>query len=563
MRLVEFSVTNYRSITTASRIAIGNYTVLVGKNNEGKSNLLTALNVSMLLLMAHAESKGLSPFARRESGYNWDRDFPVQLRSRRTGLESIFKLNFRLGGDELQQFHDEVKINGNDDIPITIKLGKDNHPIILVPKKGTSSYNTKSKQVTNFISERIKFNYIPAIRTESMATRVLDDVFSSSLSSLREDEEYLVAEKKVYDLQKAILDEMSKKLLKPLQVFLPKLTSIEMEPSRTSLIPSYYQNNVSVYLNDGISTNLKYKGDGIKSLFAMAILKDLRVSSGASVIAIEEPESHLHSGAIHELADILTKMSENSQVIISTHNPLFVRQNNISSNVIVDNGTARSAKKIAEIREVLGIWASDNLRNALYVLIVEGESDKVILSKILPCMSEKIKNALSSNQLVIKSLDGAGNLQHDLADLKTQMCKYVVLLDNDKSGTSAASKAIEKNLIRDSDIRYTICNGSPESEIEDCINPTVYIQCIKDQFNVDLRFSAFKCNKKWSDRVKDCFNAYGAQWDEKTEAGVKTCVANCIPEIPSKTKLEEVLIPNKSTFLQGLVLAIEGMFLKT
>lgn len=195
MRLVEFSVTNYRSITTASKISLGNYTVLVGKNNEGKSNLLTALNVSMQYLIAHAHSWKENSSLHRDK-YNWQRDFPSQLKKRKSGLESIFRLNFRLEGDELQQFHEQIHINGNDDIPITIKIGRENKPDIRVPKRGTSSYNKKSTQVTTFISERIYFNYIPAIRTEDMATEVLEEAFYSHLSVLRDNPEYVEAEKR-------------------------------------------------------------------------------------------------------------------------------------------------------------------------------------------------------------------------------------------------------------------------------------------------------------------------------------------------------------------------------
>lgn len=35
MKLSDFSVVNYRSITTARKIKTNNMTVLVGKNNEG------------------------------------------------------------------------------------------------------------------------------------------------------------------------------------------------------------------------------------------------------------------------------------------------------------------------------------------------------------------------------------------------------------------------------------------------------------------------------------------------------------------------------------------------
>lgn len=54
MKLVEFSVKNYRSITDAHRIVLQNKTVLVGKNNEGKSNLLTALNTAMKAMIFHS-----------------------------------------------------------------------------------------------------------------------------------------------------------------------------------------------------------------------------------------------------------------------------------------------------------------------------------------------------------------------------------------------------------------------------------------------------------------------------------------------------------------------------
>ena len=50
MLLKEFSVTNYRSITKAHKISLGDLTVLVGKNNEGKSNLLRALDTSMSII---------------------------------------------------------------------------------------------------------------------------------------------------------------------------------------------------------------------------------------------------------------------------------------------------------------------------------------------------------------------------------------------------------------------------------------------------------------------------------------------------------------------------------
>ena len=51
MRLVSFSVSNFRSITTAKKVPLSNYSILVGANNEGKSNILNALAIAMGVLV--------------------------------------------------------------------------------------------------------------------------------------------------------------------------------------------------------------------------------------------------------------------------------------------------------------------------------------------------------------------------------------------------------------------------------------------------------------------------------------------------------------------------------
>ena len=51
MKLNKFSVRNYRSIASQSDINLQSFNVLLGKNNEGKSNLLKALNIAMETLL--------------------------------------------------------------------------------------------------------------------------------------------------------------------------------------------------------------------------------------------------------------------------------------------------------------------------------------------------------------------------------------------------------------------------------------------------------------------------------------------------------------------------------
>lgn len=565
VKLFEFSVSNYRSITKASKISISNMTVLVGKNNEGKSNLLTALQIAMNEVRRHSGKGPLERMIgqRNRPRYDWDTDFPMQLRSRRqkNGLESIFKLIFRLEDDELAEFQSVTHTHGNKDIPITVKIGRENKPSISVPKRGTSSYNEKAKEVTEFIADRISFNYIPAVRTEGTALEGLEDVIFNELESLQDDEEYISALDKVVSLQQKVFDRIADQLVDPLKTFLPNLKAVSIEQKDTG---SHYRAThnrllrlgADVIIDDGIPTSISKKGDGIKSLVTLAILKDKRTFGGASIIAIEEPESHLHSGAIHGLVDVINRMSEHNQVIVTTHNPLFVQQNKLSQNIIVDNGSARKAKNIIEIRDTLGIWPSDNLIGARFVVVVEGESDRVALTKLLPLYSDEINKALSNNLLAIKSIHGTGNLRHDLADLKNSMCTYIVLLDNDSAGKSAASKAMESGLLTMHEVRYACCDGMRESEFEDCLNPKIYENEIERQYGVILEHGG---KKKWSDRISKFFRNQGRAWDDNVEKEVKTLVATCIPSDSSRNDLHQIVIQQKSCFLEGLARDIDSM----
>ena len=550
MQLVNFSVTNYRSITKAHKINLQNITVLVGRNNEGKSNILMALNVAMETMMQHANHANV-----HERLYDWQRDFPVQLQQRKNNLDSIFRLNFRLNHDENTEFFRTTGIRSNEDIPIELKYGQDNRAKITVPKKGSSSFNDKSEKVTAFICERIAINYIQAVRTEDMAMDVIHRLISTELSKLYDNEEYKSAEQTIYNLQEAVYNDIANRILAPLQEFLPQLTNVEIKSRGRRLVWRGFRNDVDVILNDGTPTSILYKGDGIKSLVSLAILKESKNEIGASIIAIEEPESHLHPEAIHSLVNVINGISENHQVIITTHNPLFVQRNNISNNIIVDHGTAKPAKNIKEIRELLGVLPEDNLINASHVLVVEGEDDKIALKKILSSLSPTIKDALIKNKLVIQPLAGATNLNYELSRLRSYVCRYFVFLDADEAGYDAAEKAIEKGLLSESDVKYSICNGNNTAEFEDCLKKDFYIEAIRNKFSVDLGVTSFRNSKKWSDRVKTVFLSQGQRWTDAVEKKVKMEVTKLIPVEDADSVLDE----HKRGSIDALVNALENM----
>src|SRR6056297_3505582 len=137
MRLVSFSVENYRSITTARKIPLSDYSLLVGANNEGKSNILHALTLGMNALVEwhrqvrrtsdgriiRASSTTILGRLGRTQGYDWETDFPVSKQKKATQSSTTnITLEFELDDAETQTFKNDIKSNLNGTLPLMISF---------------------------------------------------------------------------------------------------------------------------------------------------------------------------------------------------------------------------------------------------------------------------------------------------------------------------------------------------------------------------------------------------------------------------------------------------------
>jgi predicted ATP-dependent endonuclease of OLD family len=311
---------------------------------------------------------------------------------------------------------------------------------------------------------------------------------------------------------------------------------------------------VDIFINDGNDTSLEYKGDGVKSLAALGLLKFRNAGDGASLLAIEEPEAHLHPGAIHQVSEIVRSISENAQVIVTTHNPLFVDRLNLKSNILVQDGAAVSAKNISVIRDALGIKASDNLLNANFALVVEGEEDVIAMRALLPFLSNKIGAVLRSGLVIIEPIGGAGNLSYKLSLLRTMLCATYSLLDSDDEGVRAYERAERDGLCTQADCTFIRCRGFQEAEFEDCVNPELYMADVTEQFGVNLDCAQFRGAQKWSRRVRACFEDQGKIFNDKVCSKVKYLVAKAVEQRPA-----DALHPHKRNSIDALVVALERL----
>ncbi len=556
MKLVSFSVENYRSITKARKIGVSDYTLLIGPNNEGKSNILRALALAMETLAGWTPRrvKGkdgivrlLGPprtlLAGREA-YNWDRDFPIPLQEKKPTGSSNITLEFELTQKEIDDFKEGIKSNLNGTLPIKFEFsGTETRVSIAKPGRGSVTLNKRTDKIAQFVSNRLSFEYIPAVRTGGDARNIIDRLVQAELRPLMVDEEYKNVIQKMHDLQKPILDELAKNITKTISTFLPSVKSVKLEHELSSL--HRMRNRVYVSVDDGVETTLDLKGDGVQSLLTLALMQHASEAVGKKrdyVFAIEEPEAHLHPEACHALRKIISSLSEERQVVLSSHSPLFVNRSRVTNNIIVTGNKAKPAKNIAEIRAILGVQCSDNLRNAELVLMCEGEDDKICIEAILGYLSNEINQAIKNGRFIIEQVAGAGNFSYKAGTYLGDLCRVHFFIDDDDAGTKAYKKTLRDHKLEITDFHFAKFPSLDESEMEDLINREIYTESVSEKFGVDLEFAkpnGRTAKSKWSNRMKWQFERQGKPWNKDVEMKLKCIVANCVSADPANAIHEQ------------------------
>ena len=569
MDLISITVQNYRSITKAYKLPLINYSVFVGPNNEGKSNILRALGLSLSLLTGsgrvhRTKYRTTLRYHYRNTDrfdFNWMRDFPVNLQKSKPKGTSNITLEFKFTDVELTEFKKKIKVSLSTNLKVKFLIGKDDVVFdVPIQGKGKLNFTSKREEIADFIKARLVAKYVPAIRTSELALSIVESLLDQELQQLEKDPKFSLLQKELDKLKKPIIDSISKNLTSTVAKFIPDVKKITIE-NRISLT-NMLSAQSALMVDDGVRTELSSKGDGVISLTSLSMIRHASEQSLGNkrlVLLVEEPESHLHPNAIHGLKSVLQDISEKHQVIISTHSPIIVNRNVVRGNIIVSNNKARAATQLHEIRDSLGIQLSDNLSSAHLVVLVEGSEDTKMLESWIRKMSSKINSSLSNGTLMFDDLGGASNLNYKASFYRQSLCRVQAYMDNDEDGRRAVQKSMDKGTLDSSEYTLSSCPGMANSEIEDLVTLATYRQNIIDEYGVDLNIPRFKkSSPKWSDRVKEIFKLNGKLWSNKIENDVKRIVANRVQE----NGLES-LNPHLKSSVENLVQQLEKTLEKT
>lgn len=169
--------------------------------------------------------------------------------------------------------------------------------------------------------------------------------------------------------------------------------------------------DVTMFLNRGdAQVSLMEQSDGVRQLMSMT-LYDLAEGT-ANVLAIDEPEIHLHPTSQRTAADLLS--GDGNQKIIVTHSPYILHRFEPSEVIAVDrHGKCHQIgeAKLSKVEKVRAHWWSPRLLEALtarFVVLVEGDADRVIVESV----AENLGIDLDRLGAVVIELDGADKFRN-------------------------------------------------------------------------------------------------------------------------------------------------------
>lgn len=169
--------------------------------------------------------------------------------------------------------------------------------------------------------------------------------------------------------------------------------------------------DVSLFINrGGEQVSLADQSDGVRQLMSMTLF-DLAEST-ASVIAIDEPELHLHPTSQRTVADLLS--GAGNQKLIVTHSPYVLHRFEPSEVIALDRSGGChqiGSAKLSRVEKARAHWWSPRLLEALtarFVILVEGAADRVIVEAV----ADTLGMNLDRIGAIVVELDGADKFKN-------------------------------------------------------------------------------------------------------------------------------------------------------
>ena len=287
-------------------------------------------------------------------------------------------------------------------------------------------------------------------------------------------------------------------------------------------------NDVDFFFNDKSNRNIEAKGSGLQRLgFILMHSRILsKIKTKQPILLIDEPDIYLHQGLQKKLKTHLENLCPKSQIIITSHSPMFIDSYNLRNTFLLDLDIGeetfykRANKSFhtlntclvdieqstgnQKIREYLGIELDEYELISEYNIIVEGDSDKKFIEETSNFFSITPPNIIPTHG--VTKYQKYLEFYNSFYDNKPQKPEIRLIFDNDTSGREEYKKVFKKvqdekyqnlivtcefipNYLGEKPMHDKVMNNQVNSnyEIEDFIYPELLV----DLANVILSKKSF------------------------------------------------------------------------
>lgn len=403
MRITALSITNHSRIPDLS-LEIRQHAVIVGANDVGKSSILRLLD-----LVLGASTGGL-----------YQRLSQNDLADPATPLIVVLHLA-EFTDDERALFTSEINVAADGvtetlRVQLNVEQDPEDEETVAIRRWFPDAGHERapsSKQLEGF-----GWRYLPATRGVSAASVDGRDSALRTLlgaTDLGEQRATLVelveqfngelgASTSIVDLLARIANHLSRAMPKP-------VASDDLAIRSTADPQTDVLGSVSMFIKKkGAHVPLSEQSDGVRQLTAMTLF-DL-AEGAANVVAIDEPELHLHPSSQRTVAELFAGAS--NQKILATHSAYIVHRFEPASVIAIgpDGQCHQIAKdKLSSVEKQRVNWWSPRLLETLtsrYAIVVEGPSDRAIVEASASAMGIELDRIGA----VVFDIDGAEKFKH-------------------------------------------------------------------------------------------------------------------------------------------------------
>lgn len=301
--LKNIQLQNYRNLNHASLKDLGDFNIIIGPNNCGKTSLLKAINVFKTIEVGRVTPDYYCKIC--HTAFN----NITNLKSLRILMEERDK---HLGTNKIQLIFDFNKSGMEKIVPDFSKIGA-----VFGGKGVTSNLQNHLIEIFEKAQLDIKENETRNLIASHISPFISNDVIKNVLNHTLFCPDTRLQSYAGVDFPKFIVD---KDLEAQDKVEIVKIVGAIVDPKITSMRQS--NKLVKLFGTKRFTTTISEQGSGVRSLICLVV--DILSEKETKILLVDEPELGLNPSSKQIFLKFLLEQSKDKQVFLATHDPTFV-----------------------------------------------------------------------------------------------------------------------------------------------------------------------------------------------------------------------------------------------